>query len=234
MEQNSEILRIAIVGYPEKVGNYLAALKGCGVDPVVIDAAADAAAFDGLVLPGGVDVSPAYYGQKNTACGEIDDALDTMQMKVTEAFLHAGKPILGICRGHQLLNVFFGGTLIQHIPQFERHAVPSGSHEDKVHEVLAQSDSFLSALYGTRFSANSSHHQAVDCPGNGFTVCAVSDDGVAEAIEHASLPVYGVQFHPERMSFAHRRADTVDGRSLFDAFLAICAKAAGSAPMQSK
>ena len=76
---------------------------------------------DGLVLTGGVDVDPARYGQENVACGETDEALDALQLAAVDAFVKAGRPVFGTCRGHQLLNVYFGGTLIQHLPQSPRH-----------------------------------------------------------------------------------------------------------------
>ena len=124
--------------------------------------------------------------------------------------------MLGICRGQQLINVGFGGTLIQHLPSSDRHAY-EGS--DKVHMSRVAEGCFLWDLYGEAFPVNSAHHQAVDAPGEGIEVVQWSDDDVAEAIVHRALPVWGVQWHPERMCLAHRREDTVDGLRLFQWFI---------------
>ncbi len=104
--------------------------------------------------------------------------------------------------------------------------VPPNTHPqaDQVHPVRAQPGSLLHTLYGPRFSVNSSHHQAVDCPAPGLVLTLRAVDGVPEAIEHPSLPILGVQFHPERMSGPLLRPDTVDGAPIFRWFLALCGR----------
>jgi putative glutamine amidotransferase len=133
------------------------------------------------------------------------------------------KPIFGICRGHQLINVALGGSLIQHLPTAKDHEhIRLGL--DRVHPCTADPDSWIAGIYGTRFAVNSSHHQGVDRPGKGLRTVLCAPDGVIEAMQHETLPVWSVQFHPERMCYAHRREDTVDGSLLFRFFLEKCEK----------
>lgn len=215
-------LRIAIPAPEKDVPNYVAALKELGAEPVLVQPDCDAVEFDALLLPGGVDVDPHRYGEENTACGTIDDELDAWQFAVLEKFVQLKKPVLGICRGHQLLNVYFGGSLIQHIPCAEKHARDKGSAVDKVHNNTCEEGSFLAKLYGAKFATNSSHHQAVKEPGAKLHSVMRSPEGIVEAMYHEELPVWSVQFHPERMCFAHKRDDTVDGSRLLGWFLDQC------------
>lgn len=173
---------------------------------------------DGLVLCGGDDVDPARFGQENNGSRGIDAARDQAELALAEAFLRAGKPILGICRGHQVLNIALGGTLIQDIaPELHPfHTHEEGCSQDKVHTIRTRRDSLLWSLYGPLAVVNSAHHQALDRLGEGLTPTAWSEGGLVEAVEHQSLPVLGVQFHPERMAYSRRRADTADGSFLFD------------------
>lgn len=215
------MLRIAIpTNRPQAVTNYLHALTMTGAHGETgRDFSPDQ--YDGLLLPGGCDVNPARYGKEPIPQEIIDDDQDALQFDVLARFLEAKKPVLGICRGHQLLNVAFGGTLIQDLPGAEKHkSLPSG--EDNVHPVRAERNSFLYRIYGSGFRVNSSHHQGVDLPGKGLRGVLYAEDGVTEAIEHDSLPVWGVQWHPERMCFLHQRDDTVDGSLIFRFFLEQC------------
>ena len=226
-------MRIAIpVLKPEKITNYLNALRALGAEPVIVsmrtpEAAqpagtvtpAQATDCDGLLLPGGMDVEPARYGQETGPKTETEPYLDELQMDVLQRFIDQKKPVFGICRGHQLLNVYFGGTLIQHLDTAEAH-VQKAPGEDNVHGCETETDSFIGQIYGEHFYSNSSHHQAVDRPGKGLRIIARAEkDGVAEALEHESLPVWSVQFHPERMCFSHRREDTADGSMVLQWFL---------------
>ena len=219
-------LKIAIPVFSGKLfGNYIAALEALGAAIIIADQGIDAADCDGLLLPGGGDIDPALYGQENRACQNVNRALDDLQMDALDRFARADRPVLGVCRGHQLINVYFGGTLIQHLPTSGRHSRDSAADADRVHLTRALPDSFLAGLYGTEFAVNSSHHQAVDAPGAGLAAVQWSDDGVVEAMRHLTLPIFSVQWHPERMCLSHRRADTVDGSVLLDWFLEQCAKA---------
>lgn len=209
---------IAIAGTPEGAANFIAALEALGAagTPVL---EGDDRDYDGLILPGGDDIDPALFGQENRGSREIDRDRDLQQLHLLHHFVQAKKPILGVCKGHQLLNVYFGGGLCQHIPEYLRHQRVKG--QDQAHGVRCQSGSLLEGLYGPEFPVNSAHHQAVDTPAQGLGAIAWSDDGVLEAMVHESLPILGVQWHPERMCLQHRREDTVDGLPLFAWYLSM-------------
>lgn len=206
-----------------RYANYADVLSALGALPVGVGADVDAAGFDGLLLPGGGDIAPSRYGQADAGCVYVDPALDDMQFAALNAFVKAGKPVLGICRGHQLINVYFGGTLIQHLAQAAAHSRGGGS-EDKVHATTAAPGSALYNLYGAAFPVNSSHHQGVDRLGEGLAVTQRSDDGVIEGMAHEHLPILCVQWHPERMCLAHARTDTVEGSAVVGYFLERCAR----------
>ena len=178
---------------------------------------------DGLLLSGGEDVNPTYYGQTATEkCGKIVPARDHAEMKMLEAFLSTGKPILGICRGEQLMNVFFGGTLHQDIAD-----VATSCHDDYPrknrgnHEVSVTRGTKLAEIMGQEtFLANSLHHQAVDKVAPALILAATSEDGIVEGVEHPAHPFcIGVQWHPEHMS-AYSKLQ----RRIFDAFVDACTK----------
>lgn len=208
-------MRVAVAALPDTGNNYIAALEGVGLEAIkTLDPEAEAACA-ALLLPGGGDVEPSLYGHENQGSRDIDRALDDRQLAMLERFLRAGKPVLGICKGMQLLNVRFGGTLIQHLAVSDTHAWSEG---DRVHLCRAAEGSLLRTLYGREFSVNSLHHQAVAAVGKGFRLTAWAPDGTAEAMEHESLPLIGVQFHPERMCFGKARPDTVDGSAIFRYF----------------
>ena len=168
---------------------------------------------DLLLLPGGGDVHPRFYGRALGGAADIDEARDERELALVDEFLRAGKPVVGICRGLQILNVYFGGTLHQHILG---HAQVCG--RDRLHVVHA-APGLLRALYGARFKVNSAHHQAVGTLGEGLQVLACAPDGTAEAIAHKALPVFAVQWHPERLCGAFSRPETADGAALLSALL---------------
>ena len=216
------MLKIAlpILRMESSTENYIQALIRSGAEPEA-GSVIHPESCDGLLLPGGPDLDPALYGQELIPETEFETELDTLQMDILRRFLKSGKPVFGICRGHQLINVALGGTLIQDLPTAADHKqIAPGA--DQVHFCNADPDSRIAGLYGTRFAVNSSHHQGVDQPGAGLRVVLRSQDGVIEAMEHKTLPIFSVQFHPERMCFAHRREDTVDGSLLFRYFLDQC------------
>jgi len=212
-DDNMSKPKIAIPGRKGATVNYVHAMKQLGAESVLVGADCDPRDFDGLLMPGGVDIHPDRYGQENTACLGIDEALDEIQFACLDAFVKAGKPVLGICRGHQLINVYFGGTLIQHIPTAKDHVQLEDDY-DQAHMAIADEDCFLAGIYGTHFPVNSSHHQAVDVPGKGLKIVQRAEDGTVEAMQHETLNVISVQWHPERMCYNFARPDTVDGSKL--------------------
>lgn len=214
-------MKIYIYGDPAVYPNYSHAVQQTNATPVHttdLDLSADC---QGLILAGGGDIDPARYGAVATCSRDIEPERDRAEMRLISRFMETGRPILGICRGMQMLNVALGGDLIQDIPQKAEHQyLPAIG--DQTHGVTAMPGSFLHTLYGSRFSVNSAHHQAVLHKAPSLQVDATATDGVIEAISDPAHHIYGVQFHPERMAFAHQRPDTVDGRLLFAFFLAQC------------
>jgi len=187
-----------------------------------------AEALDGLILQGGADVSPSTYGQRPLRPEWGGDAVrDRYEIELIEGFLALGKPVLGICRGCQLLNVAFGGTLLQDIelqrPAARAH-VDTSRYDANHHPLRLVPDTRLAAIYARREEAwvNSIHHQAIDRLGGDLVVEARSiSDGIVEAIRaRGSTPVAGVQWHPE---FTIDHPDALDPGPLLDDFLQTCA-----------
>ena len=180
----------------------------------------DALTCDGLLLPGGGDMDPKFYGQARIpACGEPNLLRDAAEPLLLRAFLAADKPVLGICRGIQVMNAVLGGDLYQDIKPFEH--LPHNDHWAKVHTVTVRRGTLLSRILGQdTVLVNSQHHQAVDRIAPGFTLAALSEDGIVEAIEKPDARFcLGVQWHPEWLSDADPAM-----QSLFDAFVNACSK----------
>ena len=178
----------------------------------------DALACDGLLLPGGGDIDPKFYGQERIpACGEPNVLRDTAEPLLLRAFLAADKPVLAICRGIQLMNVALGGDLYQDIKPFEH--VPHNDHWGKIHTVTVRRDTLLSRILGQdTVLVNSQHHQAVDKVAQGLVLSALSEDGIVEGIEKPDAKFcLGVQWHPEWLSAADPAM-----QGIFDAFVAAC------------
>lgn len=214
-------LKVAIPVGNMSVEHYRQALQRQNIEAVEVHDAVDinAGSYDGLLLPGGVDIDPALYHQENTASFNVDHNQDLLQLDWLDAFVKAEKPVLGICRGHQLINIYFGGSLIQDLETKSMHAKKHMEDPDQYHLVEADDSSFLNPIYGSRFLVNSSHHQAVDAVGKDLIPSLYStDDHVEEASRHAFLPIWSVQWHPERCLASYGVKDLVDGDLLFAFF----------------
>ena len=185
-------------------------IEGGGI-PIVIPTTGDIEIIkeqlnliDGLILSGGPDINPIYYGEDfKEKIGVISPERDDNEIKILKEFLKTEKPILGICRGHQLLNVYFGGTLYQDLSYFEMEPLKHRQDlypELEIHNVAIEKNSILEKLYGESIRTNSFHHQAVNKLGKGFKVIARSSDGIVEAIEKIDHKFcLGIQWHPEMM-----------------------------------
>lgn len=202
--------------------------------------AAFLSSYDGLLLAGGGDMDPACFGQEDLGSASIDRERDQVELELVRCFMEAGKPILGICRGHQVVNVALGGTLKQDLDETgkrihtpERRAAAEDAladgiqanasmPEDKVHLTRAADTSFLGRIYGPTFSVNSFHHQSIDRLADPLLAIQwTMEDGCVEAALHTDYPYIGVQWHPERMCLAKSRPDTVDGLAVFEYFLSL-------------
>ena len=201
------------------VKNYRDALERAGAQVRHSSDPEDAAGCDGLLLAGGGDMDPAYFGQENRGSNPPDPLRDRVEFALIREFLAAKKPIFGICRGSQMLNVAFGGTLHQDIPGHKN----AEDIDSLIHPVRVVEGSCAAALYGTdEVMINSIHHQVVDRVGEGLRATMYSRDGYVESIEHVSLPVMGVQWHPERLAGEMARPDAVNGQRVIQWFVEKC------------
>lgn len=174
---------------------------------------------DGLILSGGGDIHPRFFGEdiyNDTV--KIDDARDARELGLLKLFIDRRKPVLGICRGIQIINVYYGGTLFQDVD-----SQLGSCHTNKKHTVVTHEGSFLRKCFGEQFLVNSYHHQSIRTVGKGLAVTAVSDaDGVIEGLNHEIDFVSGVQWHPERMCEGICRDTSVEMRPLFERFVSDC------------
>ena len=177
--------------------------------------------YDGLILCGGNDINPEYYGEAINGAVNIDYKRDEVEFALLKAFVDAGKPVFGICRGCQLINVFFGGSLYQDIENVKYHRDSEATYI--VHNVKATTGSIAEKLYGTEFVINSFHHQAIKKLGNDLKISMLAEDDIIEGIEHKTLPVFAVQWHPEKLCLDDDTA--VNGAKIFEHFIKICCKA---------
>ena len=192
-----EALERAYVDAVVRAGGVPLVLPAC--DPAEIEGAAGC--LDGILLSGGGDVDPLLYGGEASAeIAGVEPARDAWEVALVGHALKVGLPVLGTCRGAQVLNVAMGGTLVTHLP-----TVSSRQHclrerwAEVVHDVAVQQASTLHTVVGADVvGVNSLHHQAVDQVGTGLRAVAWSDDGVIEAVEGiGEAPLLGVQWHPE-------------------------------------
>jgi putative glutamine amidotransferase len=191
---------------------YVSRVEEAGGVPVMLPYATPEVAealvqrLDGVLLSGGVDVDPAAYGaEPHARLGEVDLARDTFELALVKAAHAAGRPVLAICRGMQLANVAFGGTLVQDIDSQVagalRHEQNTTDIEQPSHSVTIEPGTELARLAGgSRVRVNSFHHQSVERLAPGFRITARAADGVIEAMEHEGRPWFQcVQWHPERL-----------------------------------
>ncbi len=185
-----------------------------------LEAASIVAMLDGLVIAGGADVDPKHYGEDPVPeSGPFSPERDAWELALVRAAVAAGVPVLGICRGHQLLNVVLGGTIIQHLPP---HVNGSGAHQPfpeafGEHTVQTVAGSWLRDAIGEQLDVATFHHQAIDTPGAGLTVTATTTDGTIEGVEDLARGLIGVQWHPEMREHA----------GVFERFVELCEERRG-------
>jgi putative glutamine amidotransferase len=189
----------------------------------MLDGVDETLAFaDGLVFAGGPDIDPDHYGAvASDVTAPLSPERDVAELALMRAALRAEVPVLGVCRGMQLLNVAYGGSLEQHLPDVvghDGHRTRPGSFD--LHPVRIAPDSRVGAILGTRATVSSGHHQGIGVVGDGLTVSARADDGSVEGLEDpARTFAIGVLWHPEEG----------DDRRLFSALVA-AARVTGQAP----
>lgn len=213
--------RVMIGGFENaenRCDNYIAALTRLGCEAFVSLSAEELLRADGLILPGSSqDMNPKLWGAEDECSNDINDELDRAQWTLLDIAKEKGKPVLGICRGMQFINVYFGGTLIQDLPCANAHK--AGTPE-RYHPLETAEDSFMEKLYGKTCIVNTRHHQGVGILGDGLAPAAFWEadeapgDFVIEAFSHRQYPFIGVQWHPERMFVCEDKAVSADGEKL--------------------
>jgi putative glutamine amidotransferase len=203
---------------------YIRVLESLGALPVMIPLQMTAetlhgifARLDGLFLPGGEDIDPGNYGaERHPQLGAPDKERDRTELLLTRWALETGMPVLGVCRGIQVINVVCGGTLYQDIhsqrPDLEKHDYfpPSYERYRITHQVAIEPDSQLAQALGTRHEVNSMHHQGIDRLGHGLRVVGRAEDGLPEAVEMPPLPfIVGVQWHPEELAKTDQHSNSL-------------------------
>lgn len=188
------------------------AVRALGWEPELVptaelptaDTHAAARRADVIVLMGGEDVDPRLYGVQvdYPGSGHHEPRTDSTHIAVVLEAMQQRRPVLGICRGMQVINVALGGTLVQHLPTVEQHRGPTGIDPFVRTVVRLEPDTDLDADVDAALRVRCTHHQAVDVLGAGLRVAARSSDGVVEAVVHESAPITGVQWHPEHPATA--------------------------------
>lgn len=212
---------------------YVRAIKSAGGLAVALprldasDAKLLARFLDGVLISGGHDIPPDFYGADPHPATQTDEAMRErveFEISLVKAMAELGKPVLGICHGCQLINVAFGGTLVQDIPSQWANPLPHRLPDRPwfvEHEVEIKVGSLLwEWLQVPRITVKSAHHQAVQKIGQGLQVVAWASDGIVEAVEAIDgKPIVGVQWHPEAQMEAEH------ARKLFSAFVRACGEA---------
>ena len=212
--------------------NYIRAIEKFGGEPLTLYPGASYSLddIDGLLLTGGGDIHPDNFGATlHPSLKYVSEARDALEIPLCRDALAADKPILGICRGIQIMGVAMNGSLYQDIPTEYRgdtlqHQITDERDKDAWHPIEIEPNSRLSDIIGWRTDeVNSSHHQALEWIGTGFKVTARAPDGIIEAMEAPSKTfVVGVQYHPERMPKDGELSP--HSRKLFEAFIEAAAR----------
>lgn len=206
-------------GCTDVLPSYLDAIKMAGATPVLLrpedPVESMVHTLHGILIPGGADVDPAWYGQSNTASEGIDLMTDGLDQRLITLAKHHHLPLFGICRGLQVINVALGGTLVQDIPTQRDSSIDHNVKKPlQGHRVRIDPNSRLAKILGTHPEVNSYHHQGLDRLADGLRAIAWSADGLIEAVEGDGI--LAVQWHPERMT------SLPEVQALFDDFVRQC------------
>jgi putative glutamine amidotransferase len=194
---------------------YRRAVTAAGADPVdVVPGTKSLPEVDGLLLPGGWDVDPSFYGERrDEKVEETDPELDEMELSMFRQARERDLPVLGICRGQQVINVAMGGSLVQHL---EGHEVRALGRKHLAHTIEVDPASELGQAAGEhKVRVNSLHHQAIKKLGQGLQQSARGEDGTVEGVESDDGLIVAVQCHPEELT-----TDLPWARKLFERFVA--------------
>ena len=194
---------------------YVQAIEAAGAEAVELPAGTPSLPdLDGLLLPGGLDVDPAFYGEeKGDKVGPVDRELDETELRLFREARERDLPVLGICRGQQVINVAMGGSLVQHL---DDHDVRDFGRSHLAHAIEVDPASELGRIAGARrLRVNSFHHQAVDRVAPGLHPTAKGEDGTVEGVESDDGLIVAVQCHPEELT-----SDLPWARQLFERFVA--------------
>lgn len=202
--------------------DYCKAFEELGQEPFISLDLQDLELADALILPGsGQDMNPRLWGEEDQCSNDINDELDALQWELMDSAIEKGMSILGICRGMQFINVYFGGSLIQDLPC-------SGSHKttspENYHDVLHLPGTFMEKLYGVSSEVNTRHHQGVGRIGENLQVVSIWNDGedsVVEAIAGKAYSILGLQWHPEKMFLYGNQNQRTDAEKLLQWFLTL-------------
>ena len=207
--------------------DYIDAIYRSGAIPVLIPIGDQEAIddlltkLDGVIMTGGIDINPLFYHQNCTFEQSVSSyRRDEFEWHLIEKCVKKHIPLFGICRGQQMINVVFGGTLYQDNKMFNEHVIQHQQKERKdypIHSIQIEKDSFLYPIFKDQYYVNSLHHQSIAQIAKDFKVVARSEDQIIEAIEHTHLPIWAVQFHPEMM---HQRDEKM--QELFQWFIDQC------------
>jgi putative glutamine amidotransferase len=211
--------RIGVTTSPKREKDYYLtygrAVEAAGAEPVYLPPGTSSMAdLDGLLLPGGWDVDPALYGEKpDSKIGDIDPELDETEIRLFKDARKKQLPVLGICRGQQVINVAMGGTLLQHL---EGHEVRAFGRGHLAHRASVDPSSELGrAVQAREIQVNSLHHQAVRTLAPGLKQTATGEDGTVEGLETDDGLIVAVQCHPEELT-----VDLPWASKLFERFVA--------------
>lgn len=218
------------VGYYVTGHDYVASVALAGGCPMQLPMLNDleltsqmVSVLDGVVLIGGGDVDPSFYGQKVMAeLGGVDKTRDAYEAILIQEAVKQNKPVFGICRGLQIINVFYKGTLVQDIPSqivgALNHVGDNNDRPAPIHDITVKENTWLHGALGvSETGVNSFHHQCIDKLAEGFVVSAVAPDGIIEGIENLDKRIVAVQFHPENMT-----QTAPELLRLFQTFISMC------------